>query len=357
MTESILSLLALTLLYRIALALFFFLRLSLYRDTDISSSSEHLVSIITCYHNEEDILLETCPTLLSQDYESIEFIWVNDHSSDRTLERLQSIKDDRVSIIDHRELSIGKKKALASGIRSAQYDFILCTDADCHVTSQWASTMMCHTKYADIVLGYAPLTSGRSLISRFARYEAWYTAVQYLSFALAGIPYMGVGRNLLYHKRIYDDARGFASHEHLASGDDDLLINTTASYKNTRVCLNPKSFVSSPAKDSWNSFWKQKCRHLSTATHYKWYHQLILVSAAIAHIFGYLLAMVAMMHPMTWIYLIIFWLIMMIINYPICRKLESTDLWLLYPVYDFAMMLYYIIMFPFTLIKKETSWS
>jgi hypothetical protein len=65
-------------------------------------------------------------------------------------------------------------------------------------------------------------------LNRFIRFETVYSAVQYLSFALNGSPYMGVGRNLIYHKSLFAEANGFKSHEKIASGDDDLFINQVA---------------------------------------------------------------------------------------------------------------------------------
>ena len=39
--------------------------------------------------------------------------------------------------------------------------------------------------------------------------------LQYLSFALAKTPYMGVGRNLGYKKSLFFSVKGFASHIHI----------------------------------------------------------------------------------------------------------------------------------------------
>src|SRR3546814_6078167 len=72
------------------------------------------------------------------------------------------------------------------------------------------------------------------LLNAFIRYETFYTALNYLSFALSGMPYMGVGRNLSYKRSLFFRHKGFASHLHLRSGDDDLFVNRAASKENTR---------------------------------------------------------------------------------------------------------------------------
>jgi hypothetical protein len=50
------------------------------------------------------------------------------------------------------------------------------------------------------------------------RFETFHTAMQYLSYALAGIPYMGVGRNLSYKKDIFIRNKGFSSINHIPRG-------------------------------------------------------------------------------------------------------------------------------------------
>ena len=49
------------------------------------------------------------------------------------------------------------------------------------------------------------------------------TAMQYLSWSLAGVTYMGVGRNLAYNRQLFYKNKGFTSHYHIPSGDDDLF--------------------------------------------------------------------------------------------------------------------------------------
>lgn len=59
---------------------------------------------------------------------------------------------------------------------------------------------------------------------------------------------MGVGRNLIYRKSLFEKTGGFQKHAHLASGDDDLFINAVAHKSNTALILEPTAFVFSKAK-------------------------------------------------------------------------------------------------------------
>ena len=52
-----------------------------------------------------------------------------------------------------------------------------------------------------IVIGYGAYSKiNNSFLNKLIRFETLVTAVQYFSFAKVGIPFMGVGRNLAYHR-------------------------------------------------------------------------------------------------------------------------------------------------------------
>lgn len=346
---------------KLCFALYYYLRLALYRvpKTLNDSANTESISVIICYHNETENVKASIEALRVQSRKNLEFVLVNDLSTDDTLELLTANLLDKAKIIQNDKKHKGKKLALSKGISHANNNWLLMTDADCIVPIEWADTMANYTGKGKIVLGYAPLDRSHTLIGKFARYETYYTALQYLSFALAGSPYMGVGRNLMYHRSIFDKAGGFSTHMDIASGDDDLLINYSANASNTAICIDPKSFVYSPGKNTLKSFIRQKTRHVSSSHRYRWIHKFLLGLSSLSQIVLYLSALLLLFSQHIWwiVGLLIYWLLMLLIQYPICKKLHSMDLWLLFPVYDVALAIYYMIMIPFTFIKKQNSWS
>jgi hypothetical protein len=127
-----------------------------------------------------------------------------------------------------------------------------------------------HTR---IVLGISPLIPAKDSptgfwLKNFVQYETFYTALQYAGFAQGGKPYMGVGRNLLYHKSLFEQVGGFGRFLQTTGGDDDLFINQVATAENTTVALE-KAFVYSYMPASWGAWYRQKTRHLSVGKHYK----------------------------------------------------------------------------------------
>ena len=347
---------------KLCFALYYYLRLAFYRvplHRNQNKVQKEGLSVIVCYYNEIDNVIPSLYALNNQSLKNVELILVDDMSTDSTYERLKAKSPNNSVIVKNDTKHNGKKLALTKGISKATNDWLLMTDADCVPPNDWAHTMASYADHHKIILGYAPLHQSETLIGKFARYETYYTALQYLSFALGGRPYMGVGRNLMYHRSIYDNADGFTSHTDIASGDDDLLINYASNPQNTAICIDAASFVYSPGKETFRSFIKQKTRHVSSSHRYRWIDKALLGLSSIAQIGLYISALILLFSQSSlWLLsLLAYWMIMIIIQYPICKKLHSMDLWLLFPVYDIAMALYYIIMIPFTFIKKQNTWS
>jgi poly-beta-1,6-N-acetyl-D-glucosamine synthase len=241
------------------------------------------VSIVICAKDEVVNLENNLPLILGQDYPAYEVVVVNDCSSDETEHLLDELKLKyahlrTTTIKEDEKFPHGKKLALTIGIKAAKFDHLLMTDADCRPAgNKWLSTMQDNfSSETEIVLGYGKFEQRKGLLNKVIRYDTFFVALNYLGFALAKLPYMGVGRNLAYKKDIFFRNKGFASHFHLLSGDDDLFVNEVANKKNTCVELSPCSFTISTPKTNWKSWCLQKSRHFTTSGLYKFYHKVVL---------------------------------------------------------------------------------
>ncbi len=255
------------------------------------------VSVIIAAHNEYDNLQKYLPLILEQAYPKFELILINDRSEDNTeqliVEMQKKYSNLRYSFIKNNgKLKHGKKLAITIGVKAAKYENILLTDADCQPsTDNWIREMMQGFLSSDIVLGYGPYFQKKSFINKIIRYDTLFIALQYLSFAKTGIPYMGIGRNLAYKKEIFVNNKGLASHAHLRSGDDDLFINEVANSKNTAIVIDPRSFVYSEPEANFKDWIWQKKRHLTTFNRYKIGHKILLGAEVISRVFFYILAL------------------------------------------------------------------
>ena len=318
------------------------------------------VSVVICAKNAGIALLQNAPYWLKQQYPIWEIIIVDDHSTDNTAEVLKTLQPEKrvqiFSLNPSKEIN-GKKQAQAFGISKAKHPWILVTDADCKpLSNQWIQTMMEARQSKDqMVLGVGLIEGSTGLLNRFIRYESCITAIQYLTAAHWKIPYMGVGRNLLFSKSLYNQTqkKGF----HLPYGDDDLFVNAVLR-SSISYCLQKEGFTISPAKESWQSYYSQKTRHVSTGKYYRFIHKILLASWAFSHFFFWLgIAVLAASFPV-WVLLISFLRLgvgYFIFNYWSFR-LCNRDLRNWFIPLDFAFILYYIFLSPFIFWQNKANW-
>src|SRR5690606_32302113 len=105
------------------------------------------------------------------------------------------------------------------------------------------------------------------------RFETAHTAMSYLSYALRRDAYMGVGRNLSYHKSLFFAGKGFNCHMHIKSGDDDLFVNQNATKNNVRISIHPDAHMLSVPKNTRSTFYREKARHARASSLYKGRHK------------------------------------------------------------------------------------
>src|SRR6185436_15548935 len=133
---------------------------------------------------------------------------VDDDSDDGTEEWVTNLLQNypKLKYYRNHKTAAGKKQALIMGISMASHSWIALSDADCRpASSSWLKTMMSYVgENTKIVLGYAPYSKQSGLLNKLIRYETSLSSHQYLSAAQLGFPYMGTGRNLVYHKSIFD---------------------------------------------------------------------------------------------------------------------------------------------------------
>lgn len=347
--------------------LFFFVRLGTYKRKPPVADLPP-VSVIICARNEDDNLVEYLPLVLAQDYPDFEVVVVNDCSFDNTGDVLEEFakKNAHMRIVTIKEdeyYQHGKKVAVMMGIKGSKHECLVLTDADCRPSStNWLRNMAGHfTETSEIVLGYGPYERAKGLLNRLIRFDAFMIGMQYLSFSLAGVTYMGVGRNLAYRKSLFFRKKGFASHYHIRSGDDDLFVNEAATQSNTRVEIDPESFCYSKAKTSFRDWWYQKKRHLETGKRYRSSHKFLLGLYVLSQwlIFGCFTAtLILQFQPYVVLGLFVFRLLiqMLIFNFAMKRLGERDLLWQV-PVFELFFLLFYPVITISRIFQRKRRWS
>lgn len=346
-----------------------FSRFAFYKEKANTLSCEYPVSVVICAYNEEENIKQHLPKILSQSYSDFEVLVVNDASTDRTASILSQLKKKhgQLNILNlnypNGKKNIGKKHALSEGIKNAKHDTILVTDADCHPTSnQWIDIMVNALKGRNSIgLGYGPYEKSHGFLNVFIRFETVYTAIQYMSLSLWGLPYMGVGRNMVYDRSLFVKAGGFDRHAHIASGDDDLFVNEIANQKNTSIVINRESHMYSPPEKSWKGYFRQKSRHMTTGRHYKLIHQILLGLLSLSHFGLYLFAFLSIIYGISTIFVLILFFIVvltkLIIFSRIASKLNERSLIPFFLFLDIIYILYYVLLAPALFWGKTSKWK
>ncbi len=343
--------------------------LSTYKPTADLPLTDLPVSVIISARNEEKNLQQNLPAILEQNHPDFEVIVVNDCSTDDSENILTAFKNQypHLKIVtknEHVRFKTGKKFALTLGIKAAKHEHLLFTDADCVPASKnWITYMAGQftNPKTQIVLGFSPYFETKNFLNSLIRFETLKTAISYLSAALNNNAYMGIGRNLAYTKTLFFSSKGFASHMHVISGDDDLFVNQNATPYNTAIEINPDAFVFSSAKTSLAGLYMQKKRHMGVGSLYKGRHRRMLSFDALSGLLFYplfMLCIVLNIEPL-WVLgvFILRWVIQLVIYKNIFKKLlAAAQLWYL-PLIDFVYYIYISVFGLIGTLSRTKQWK
>jgi biofilm PGA synthesis N-glycosyltransferase PgaC len=289
------------------------------------------LSVVICARNEAENLARFLPAVMEQDYPSYEVVVVNDCSEDNTYDVLGEMMNRyphlRVSLIQRDPgFTHTKKLAMLIGIKAAKNEMLVFTDADCRPASpNWLREVAAATRpETDIVIGYGGYIAEKGLLNSYIRYETMFIGMQYFGMALAGKPYMGVGRNLAYRKSFFFDRGGFGPHNHIMSGDDDLFVNRNATGDNCSLMLSRDSFTLSAAHKSLGAWIKQKRRHFSAATYYKSNDKIRLFFEPFSRVSYYGLLLTLLIMLISWPVVLFIAVTRMVMRAVVIRKAAAT---------------------------------
>lgn len=296
-----------------------------------------------------------------------EVIVVNDASSDDTAAVLQGLEQQfnnlwSVNIGPGAARNLkGKRFALSKGVAHATHDRLVFTDADCIPSSpHWLNNMVALMEEGkSIVIGYGKYNKTGSVLNIWVRWETVHTFLQYGTFTLSGKPYMAVGRNMACTKDVFLKAQASPAWNAVLSGDDDLLMGIAATPENTAVVCNAESFTSSPAKNTWSAWLRQKQRHMSTGKYYKRDIKYLLGAYGFSHSLTWLLFLGLLFSPLLGFAIVLmllrsllFWSLMAVASGKLGEKLTFSI-----PFFDLGWMLYNFVLSPYILFKNKDRWT
>lgn len=303
----------------IALLVPYFLLLLVYRywwdKTPIQVLSDappvyHGFSVIVPARNEAENIAHCLRSILAQHYPEnlFEVIVVDDFSTDATANIVRSFPQVRLlqlQTLMKDPINAYKKKAIETGIAAAKFPWIVTTDADCKVPPYWLAHLNQTLQQKDVVLVAAPVAMAvaHTPIQIFQTLD--FMSLQGITAAAvnAGFHNMCNGANLCYSKQAFETVGGFRDIDHIASGDDMLLMHKIAQNFPAGIayCKSPEAIVTTLPVNTVKDFLKQRIRWASKASHYedkRIFGVLLLVYLLNAYLL--LLMIVACFHHELW---------------------------------------------------------
>lgn len=325
------------------------------------------VSVIVVANNEFKSLVKLIPVLLTQDYPTFEIILVDDRSYDETYEHFLAFSktESRLKFLrvdETIETSSAKKFALTLAIKAAKYDDLVFIDADCMPTSEfWLHGMAFgFVNKKQITIGISPYQEEKTFLNKLIQFETGLTALNYISFALANIPYMAVGRNWGFKKQLFIDTKGYHPFNKIKGGDDDLFLQKIATAQNTSIVLDPSAYVVSAPKTTWTDWLEQKKRHYSVSKYYIPKIKFLLGLFHTSHFLAYILFIALLFSQEFRLYssalfmlrLIIFW----VSGSKAFRLLEAKVKWYFIPLFELTYSFTVITFGLLGLKAKKIKW-
>ena len=240
-------------------------------------------SVIVPARNEENNIQKCLASILEQAYPTdlFEVIIVNDHSTDETENIVLSLQKQYRNLfllnlkdhLDEKKLTAYKKKAIELAILQSRGNWIVTTDADCIVTAEWLSNFDQYIRETNPVFVAAPVlfSNDHSFLSVFQLLD--FLSLQGITAAAvsAGYHSMCNGANICYRKDVFNEVDGFRGIDHIASGDDMLLMHKIKIQYPDQIgyLYSRSSIVLTAPTGSWKEFFHQRVRWASKAESYQ----------------------------------------------------------------------------------------
>ena len=319
-----------------------------------SQGSTIKISVIIPARNEEENIGKLLSSLEKQTYPNhlFEVIVVNDHSTDNTATVVNSYSFAKLIELGFDNINSYKKKAIETGIAAASGELIITTDADCIVQENWLKTIAAFKEKTNVVFIAAPVVMEyrSNLLQTFQALD--FLVLQGITAASVQkqIHNMCNGANLAYERKVFFEVNGFLGIDHIASGDDMLLMQKIVQHFPGKISylLSKDAIVTTEAAKTWKEFFSQRIRWASKATNYsdiKIFSALFLVyffNCALLALF-----ITAFWMPLLWLGLVGILIIKIIIELlfisPIAKFYNKQKLLSLFPFFQPLHIIYTVI--------------
>lgn len=312
------------------------------------------ISVIIAARNEEENIGALLATLENQSYPKrlFEVIVVDDHSSDNTAAIAMNFSFVKLIKLEFDNINSYKKKAIETGIAAATGDLIVTTDADCIVKETWLQIIAAFKEKTNASFIAAPVVMdcNSSLLQTFQSLD--FMVLQGITAASVKkrIHNMCNGANLAYERKVFFEVNGFTDIDHIASGDDMLLMQKIAARYHDKISylLSKDAIVTTQSAKTWKEFFSQRIRWASKATNYN----DIKIFSALFLVYFFNCSLLALLISGFWMnYLLLGFagiliaktIVELLFLYPVAKFYNKQNMLYLFPLYQPLHIFYTVI--------------
>ena len=288
------------------------------------------VSVIVPARNEEKNIACLLRAIQEQAYPRnlVQVVVANDQSTDKTALIAKSFAGTTVVDLNGETAGAHKKRAIEEAIKIATGDIIITTDADCVPPPKWIQTLVSFREENNSRFIAAPVVfqNNSSILQVFQALD--FLVLQGITGAsvIKKVHSMCNGANLAYQKNAFLQVNGFEGIDHVASGDDMLLMHKIWRQFPGRVhyLKSKEAVVVTQPMTTWKDFFYQRIRWASKATFYD--DKRIFWTLLLVYLFNlsFLVLLVAgFWFSFLWIYLIILLLAKTVVELPLVYSVAN----------------------------------
>ncbi len=319
------------LLFYVYFILSIYIGLGKHSSDEQSKVLDEFVSLLIPFRNESENILKSLESIENQSYpkDKFEVIYIDDSSTDDSLSKLTNAnKSSNIKVIslpDDFLPNAHKKRAVRFGIENCKGEIIVTTDADCVHQKEWLETMLSYyDENTGFISGPVEFEKGNTLFDKIQR-------IEFAGLILAGAGLIGINKpticnaaNSSYRKSSYKSVNGFDDNLHLASGDDEILMQKIWRKGKDKIkfCMNRKAIVLSASNKTFSQFYQQRKRWASKGLFY--INKFLILKLVLIFLFYFgLIVQLILGFVVTSIFLITFlisFFIKIILEYAVLKK-------------------------------------
>lgn len=236
-------------------------RLRLARNSKKMMSLDEL-TVVVPFRDEEQNLKHFLECVYAQRYQPVQWIFVNDHSTDDYRSVFLQYKDFPIRVLNLPEDQRGKKRAVRYGIDHATTSYCITMDADVSFGKEYMKSMMVMPE-ADLVILPVEMTATRWWHGFFTL-EYMFTSLINKGAAGWFRPVSCSGANLLFNIATFDEVDDIDEHDHILSGDDIYTLRAFREHgKKVEIVEADAVRVTTPTPDRFSSVMDQRVRWMS----------------------------------------------------------------------------------------------